>query len=63
MNKNEVVSLMNDVVNHINEQIGKSQNLTDDQIREALKLHQESLSHVNSILYDELDKRGLIAHS
>lgn len=60
MNKTEVVSLMNDVVNHINEQIGQSQNLTAEQIKQAIDHHQESLTHVNSILYDELFKRGVI---
>jgi hypothetical protein len=60
MNRQEVVSLMCDVVNHINEQVGRSQNLSDEQIKQAMDSHQENLLVVNSILYDELHKRGII---
>lgn len=51
---------MNDIVNHVNEQIGQSQNLSPEQIKEALDAHQETLTRVNGILYDELHKRGVI---
>lgn len=60
MNKDEVILLMNDVVNHINRQFGQANNLSDSQIDEAIMQHQDSLSQINGILYDELFQRGVI---
>jgi hypothetical protein len=61
MNRDQVISLMCDIVNHLNEQIGKSQNLSDQEIQKIIESHQENLLVVNSVLYDELFKRGVIA--
>jgi hypothetical protein len=61
MNRDQVISLMCDIVNHLNEQIGKSQNLSDEEIQKIIESHQENLLVVNSVLYDELFKRGVIA--
>lgn len=60
MNRDEVILLMNDVVNHINRQVGQANNLSDSQIDEAIMQHQDSLSQINGILYDELFQRGVI---
>ena len=60
MNKDEVILLMNDVVNHINRQFGQANNLSDSQIDEAIMQHQDSLSQINGILYDELFQHGVI---
>jgi hypothetical protein len=61
MKREEAILLMNDVVNHINRELGKSNNLTDSQIDEAITNHQEGLSYINGILYDELYQRGVIS--
>jgi hypothetical protein len=61
MNKSEVLHLMNDVVNHLNRQIGQANNLTDNQIEEAILQHQESLTFINGVIYDELVKHGVIS--
>jgi hypothetical protein len=61
MNRDQVISLMCDIVNHLNEQIGKSQNLSDQEIQKIIESHQENLLVVNSVLYDELFKRGVIS--
>ena len=60
MNKDQVIELMNDVVNHINRQVGQANNLTDSQIEEALVNHQEGLTYINTMLYDELVKAGVV---
>jgi len=61
MTKEEVVALMNDVVNHINRQVGEANNLSDSQIDEAIMQHQDSLTHINGLLYDELLSHGVIS--
>jgi hypothetical protein len=61
MNKDEVIEIMNHVVNYINREVGKSNNLTDEQIDEAILQHQEGLTYINGMLYDELVHRGIIA--
>jgi len=61
MKREEVILLMNDVVNHINRQVGQANNLSDSQIDEAIMQHQDSLSQINGILYDELLQRGVIS--
>jgi hypothetical protein len=61
MNREEVISLMNDVVNHLNRQVGQSQNLSDLEIDQAIENHQEALTHINGLLYDELYNRRVIA--
>lgn len=61
MKREEVILLMNDVVNHINRQVGQANNLSDSQIDEAIMQHQDSLSQINGILYDELFQRGVIS--
>lgn len=60
MHKEEVVQLMNDVVNHLNRQVGQSQNLSDLEIDQAISQHQEALTHINGLLYDELYDRRVI---
>lgn len=61
MNKDEVIEIMNHVVNYINREVGKSNNLTEEQIDEAILQHQEGLTYINGMLYDELVHRGIIA--
>lgn len=61
MKKEEVILLMNDVVNHINRQVGQANNLSDSQIDEAIVQHQDSLSQINEMIYDELFQRGVIS--
>lgn len=61
MKKEEVLLLMNDVVNHINRQVGQANNLSDSQIDEAIMQHQDSLSQINEMIYDELFQRGVIS--
>jgi hypothetical protein len=61
MNREEAISLMNDVVNHINREVGKNNNMSEDQINEAIDQHQEGLTYINGMLYDELYHRGVIS--
>jgi hypothetical protein len=61
MNKDEVLEIMNGVVNYINREVGKSNNMSDEQIDEAIVAHQEGLTYINGMLYDELVHRGVIA--
>lgn len=61
MKKEEVILLMNDVVNHINRQVGQANNLSDSQIDEAIGQHQDSLNQINEMIYDELFQRGVIS--
>ena len=52
---------MNDVVNHINREVGKNNNMSEEQIDEAIVQHQEGLTYINGMLYDELYHRGVIS--
>jgi hypothetical protein len=60
VSKEEVLLLMNEVVNHFNRQIGKDNNLSDSQIDEIIMNHQETLSYINGMLYEELVNHGVI---
>lgn len=60
MNRDEVIGIMNNVVNQLNRQFGESQNLTYSQIEEALQQHQDQLTQINGIIYDELKQHGVI---
>jgi hypothetical protein len=61
VNKDEVIEIMNGVVNYINREVGRTNNLTEQQIDEAIIQHQEGLTYINGMLYDELVQRGIIA--
>lgn len=60
MNRDEVIEIMNGVVNYVNREVGKTNNLTESQINEAIINHQEGLTYINGMLYDELVQRGVI---
>ena len=60
MNRDEVIEIMNGVVNYVNREVGKTNNLTESQIEEAIVNHQEGLTYINGMLYDELVQRGVI---
>lgn len=60
MNRDEVIEIMNGVVNYVNREVGKTNNLTESQIDEAIFNHQEGLTYINGMLYDELFQRGVI---
>ena len=61
MNRDEVIEIMNGVVNYVNREVGKTNNLTESQIDEAIIQHQEGLTYINGMLYDELVHRGVIS--
>lgn len=60
MTRDEVIQIMNGVVNYVNREVGKTNNLTESQIDEAIVNHQEGLTYINGMLYDELVQRGVI---
>lgn len=63
MNRDEVIEIMNGVVNYVNREVGKTNNLTESQIEEAIVNHQEGLTYINGMLYDELVQRGVIVQN
>lgn len=54
MNKTDVVKLMTESVTEMNRQMGKLNNIPDEELEPILKSHEEQLNVINANIYDVL---------
>lgn len=60
MLREEVVTLMTEIINKMNREMGMQHNIPSDTLEEQIRNQKTQLDYVNGLLYDTLQEYGLI---
>lgn len=60
MNREEVINLMSSTVEDINREIGKAQQLPEEEVEKLIAGLREQMLFVNTLVYDKLVETGVI---
>ncbi len=61
MNREEAIDLMSETVRQINMDIGYQQKVPMEELVQIMDAHHEQVKYINSIVYDTMKSKGLIA--
>lgn len=58
--RHEVIKMMSDMIEEMNKQIAKQQNMPESEIEKVIGQSRPQLDYVNGMLYDMLVQNGVI---